>query len=147
MLDLCFPPFPPLVLLIILFLDYPPVARKGVVGNDTCYSKAIAACGNGMKWDFAMEVFNGAESHGVMRGPVSSANTPRRGTRLNVYCIWRYCCTVCVTCCVCNVWVTCKPCDTATRYPIDGTGSISTLCSSKTLQHSCKMINFCSGLA
>lgn len=64
------------------YLLYALIARKGVVGNDTCYGKAITACGNGMKWDLAMEVFNGAESHGVVRGAVSAANTSRRGARV-----------------------------------------------------------------
>lgn len=127
------------------FLSSPPhflyaaMAHQGVVGNDTCYGKAIAACGNGMKWDLAMEVFNVAGSHGVVRGPVSPANTSRRGARMlkfGVYYIWCYCCTECVTCCVCIVCVTCKPYDTITRGLITGTGSISTLCSTKNMEHS-----------
>lgn len=64
---------------------YAPIVTEGVVGNDMCHGKAIAACGNGMQWDLAMEVFNGAESHGVVRGAVSTVDSKHsKARRTNV---------------------------------------------------------------
>lgn len=45
---------------------------SGVDGNDRCYGKAIAACGNGGEWELAMDILHEIEDHRVSCGAVSA---------------------------------------------------------------------------
>lgn len=54
-----------------------PIVCSGPIGNDVCYGKAIAACGNGGRCDLAMEIFNRAEDHEGLPGAVSTTLAQR----------------------------------------------------------------------
>lgn len=56
-------------------LWYPPVALTGIAGNDVCFSKVIAACGNGGRVELAMDVFHESKNASASR----QASTTIRG--------------------------------------------------------------------
>lgn len=45
---------------------------SGVDGNDRCYGKTIAACGNGGEWELAMDILHEIEDNRVSCGAVSA---------------------------------------------------------------------------